>query len=144
MEAYTPACYWFRSTRFPIIRDEDLDTHPGIYGRALAHWLRKGLLDAGYPRARLQATPWGWCIVISRHPRCLWVGCGGALLDDGTATGSPCGGALVWHCHAACEKSPWWTFGWRRRASDAALRELDLTLRRLLLEEPEIQQVDPP
>ncbi|MDG2523987.1 hypothetical protein P6166_01240 [Stenotrophomonas sp. HITSZ_GD] len=145
MEGYAPTCYWFRGTRFPVLPDEALDTGPGIYGRVLAHWLRDGLVAAGHRGARLYPAPWGWCIVVARKPCCLWVGCGGTLMDEAqTPPARVRGDAVLWHCHAACERPPWWRMGWRRHDADAALRELDLLLRRLLMDEPEIQLVDPP
>jgi hypothetical protein len=145
MEGYAPAYYWFRSTRFPVLPDEDLDTAPGIYGRVLAHWLRDGLVAAGYRGARLYPTPWGWCVMLTRQPHCLWVGCGGLIMDDeGPAPDVVRGDSVLWHCHAACEQPPWWRMRWRRHDDAMALRELDLLLRRLLMDEPEIQQVEPP
>lgn len=148
--------YWFRSTRFQIVEGEVLDTGPGIYGRQLAYWLRDGLIEAGYRSAEVEPENWGWCIVVARRPHLLWVGCGGTVHNEGGSgadgaapargnaevRGEVRGDALLWHCHAAVERS--WLMGWWGRAAAAnAVRDLDLALRRLLLADPDIQLVDP-
>jgi hypothetical protein len=133
--------YWFRSTQFRIIEDEDLDTAPGIYGRQLAYWLRDGLVEAGYARADVQPEPWGWCVVVSLRPL-LWVGCGG-VVPDGVDAEAVRGDALLWHCHAEVEHS--WLMGWCRGAAvEASVRQLDIALQTLLVGERRIQLVDPP
>lgn len=146
--------YWFRTTRFQVIAGEDNDTGPGIYGRELAHWLRDGLVAAGYPRAEARPESWGWCILVAEHPRLLWVGCGGLVTEqappDDAMEASPESEAgfdinqeaVLWHCHASVERS-WLPHWWRRHATDTALMDLDTTLRGLLLAEPRIQLVDP-
>lgn len=133
--------YWFRSTRFQLITDEDLDTAPGIYGRQLAYWLRDGLIAAGYTRADVQPEPWGWCVVVTQRPL-LWVGCGG-VVADGAEASEVRGDALIWHCHAEVEHS--WLMGWWRGAAvDAAVRQLDLVLQALLVSEPNIRLTEAP
>ena len=138
--------YWFRSRRFRVEPGEDRPVSPGIYGRQLAHWLRDGLAGRGYPNAQVRQEEWGWCVIARQRPHLLWIGCGS--VDDDTDTAAPPGSIAfaatrLWHCHAAMERS-WLTFWLDRGAADAALADLDLALRGLLLAEPGIQQVDPP
>lgn len=140
--------YWFRSTRFPVAPGEDRDTSPGIYGRQLAYWLRNRLIATGYREAEVQAQSWGWCVIAAREPCLLWVGCGGVMADDHAPPGEDAaarisGDALLWHCHAAAEV-PWLKRWWSRRAAEAAHDSLNLSLRGMLLSDPEIQLVDPP
>lgn len=139
--------YWFRATRFQVIRGEDGDTGPGIYGRQLASWLRDQLVAAGYRDAEVQAESWGWCVLVTDNPCLLWIGCGGVLDDEDADEGTPVepinGSAVLWHCHAVAELS-WLRRWWARGDAESAQRKLDLTLRGLLLAEPEIQLVDPP
>lgn len=138
--------YWFRSTRFEVLRGEDRETSPGIYGRQLALWLRDCLLAVGYREAVIQPEPWGWCILLSRRPYLLWVGCGG-IRDDGTPEGNELGriacDTVLWHCHASADL-PWPRHWWGHGTAEVARRSLDITLRGLLMAAPDVQLVDPP
>jgi hypothetical protein len=39
----------FESSAFAVIPVEDEQTNPGIYGKALAHWLVEQLRASGFP-----------------------------------------------------------------------------------------------
>src|SRR5687767_11080498 len=66
----------FRSDFFQPIPGEDSQTNPGIYGKALAHWLAEQLRARGVTIEEVIAEDWGWLIMVSRKPFLLWIGCG--------------------------------------------------------------------
>ena len=67
--------YWFRSTRFEIEPGEDEEINPGIYGKQLAEWLKARLEESGYKVEPIINEDWGRCLMCSREPFSLWVGC---------------------------------------------------------------------
>jgi hypothetical protein len=67
--------HWFRSTRFEIEPGEDDEINPGIYGKQLAEWLKARLEDHGYKVEPVINEDWGRCLMCSRKPFLLWVGC---------------------------------------------------------------------
>jgi len=152
--------YWFRSTRFRIEPDEDMDANPGIYGRQLAYWLRDQLAPQGWPDAQVIAEDFGWCVMCRQRPFRAWVGCGGvvagdeaaprrsdALADDALLPSRPgqvpmLTDSVVWHCFVQAECS--WLGRMRGQGSAAAAerQRLDAAVRALLTRDPQIQLVD--
>ena len=68
--------YWFTSSLFKIEPGEDEEINPGCYGRQLAVWLKKQLEERGYSVEPIINEDWGRCLMCSRDPFMLWVGCG--------------------------------------------------------------------
>lgn len=58
----------FTSSQFPIEPNEDEDTNPGIYGRALARWLAEQLEPRGIATKEVVAEDWGLCVVTQTRP----------------------------------------------------------------------------
>jgi hypothetical protein len=92
--------YWFTSPLFEVEPGEDEDINPGRYGRQLAVWLKKQLEGRGYSVEPIINEDWGRCLICSRDPFMLWVGCGNAA-DPQQFGHAHVEGALVWHCFAA-------------------------------------------
>lgn len=68
----------FTAKAFPIEAGEDEETNPGIYGRALAHWLGGQLHQAGMTTGEVFAEDFAWClsVMVKNHP--LYVACSSA------------------------------------------------------------------
>ena len=92
--------YWFTSTLFAIEPGEDQEVNPGRYGRQLALWLKDKLEERGYNVEPVIAEDWGRCLMLSRRPFLLWVGCGNV---DDSLDGQPSGNPITWHCFATAE-----------------------------------------
>jgi hypothetical protein len=58
----------FRSAMFPIEDGEDAETHPEIYGKALATWLALQLTAAGHTIRECLAEDFGRLVHVA-HPR---------------------------------------------------------------------------
>ena len=67
----------FESSAFPVDPDEDQETNPGIYGKALASWLAEQLRAAGFSVGAIIAEDFGWCIPVNSKPHALYVACAG-------------------------------------------------------------------
>ena len=65
----------FESSAFAVIPGEDEETNPGIYGKALAHWMAEQLRAAGFPVGEVVAEDFGWCVPVSSSPHRLYVVC---------------------------------------------------------------------
>ncbi len=65
----------FESSAFAVVTGEDEETNPGIYGRALAHWLADQLRASGVPAGTVFSEDFGWCIPIESKPHALHVVC---------------------------------------------------------------------
>src|SRR5262245_31383570 len=65
----------FSSSAFPVEPDEDRDTNPSIYGKALANWLAEQLRAAGLPAGEVIAEDFGWCVPVASAPHKLYVAC---------------------------------------------------------------------
>lgn len=72
----------FTSTAFPVQPGEDQATNPGLYGKALAGWIREQLAARGVGTEGVIPEDFGWVVMISRQPFLLWVGC--CSEDDST------------------------------------------------------------
>ena len=60
---------------FKIEPGEDRQTNPGCYGRAMANWLAGNFKKRGEPVEGVVAEDWGWCLILTRNPYPLWIGC---------------------------------------------------------------------
>jgi hypothetical protein len=67
---------WVETSFFEIEPGEDEETNPGVYGRAFAHWLAERLKARGESVEQIVAEDWGRCVVLTRKPYLLWIGCG--------------------------------------------------------------------
>jgi len=135
--------YRFTCDLFVIEPGEDEEINPRRYGRQLASWLKAGLESRGYSVEPVIAEDWGRCLMCSRDPFLLWVGCGNEHDYDSARPGDPPPPAerIVWHCFAAAEVGVWKR--WFRRLDPApALAELDEALRDILAGEPGIRLLE--
>ncbi len=73
----------FESPAFAVIPGEDEETNPGIYGKALAQWLREHLRAAGVPVGDIIAEDFGWCVPVESKPHSLYVACASAGDEPG-------------------------------------------------------------
>lgn len=65
-----------RTTEFPIRPEEDEETNPGVYGRALADYLVDQIRGRGVDVERVIPEDFGYCIMLERKPLRLWIACG--------------------------------------------------------------------
>jgi hypothetical protein len=126
--------YWFTSSLFKLEPGEDEEINPGRYGRQLAIWLKVQLEQHGYNVETVIAEDWGRCLMLSRDPFSLWVGCGN--VDDPTAN-VPSSENIVWHCFPAAEV-PFLKRIFGKPDTTAALSKLDAELRAIFSAEPAI------
>jgi hypothetical protein len=134
--------YWFKSSKFEIEPGEDEDINPGIYGRQLAVWLKARLEENGYS-VELIDEDWGRCLMCSRDPFSLFVGCAN-MWDPNLSHGLPPNkNEIVWHCFATAE-TPFWKRLFRRPDTTSAVAKLHEDLGRLLTAESQIQLVEEP
>jgi hypothetical protein len=68
----------FESSAFAIETGEDENTNPGVYGKALAHWLSEQLLARGRSAKAPIAEDFGWCIPVESSPQTLYAACANA------------------------------------------------------------------
>lgn len=88
----------FSASCFPIEPGEDRETNPGLYGKALAHWLAGQLQRRGMAPEGVIAEDFGWVVMVARQPLMLWIGC---CSEDGSHS--------EWRVFVAAET------GWLRR-----------------------------
>jgi len=134
--------YWFKSSKFEIEPGEDEEINPGIYGRQLARWLKERLTEKGYPVEGIINEDWGRCLVCSREPFMLWVGCGN-VTDDETGSRPPPKEEVVWHCFATAEVF-FWKRLFRKVQTEPAVSKLHDDLGEILRDESEIMLVQEP
>jgi hypothetical protein len=137
--------YWFKSSRFEIEPGEDDEINPGMYGRRLARWLKQRLEDKGYRVENIINEDWGRCLMCSREPSMLWVGCGN-VTDYETAQpgdGPPANDSVIWHCFATAEV-PFFKRLFRRIEAEPAVLKLHADLGEILRAEPEVTLVQEP
>jgi len=65
----------FESSAFAPLPEEDLETNPEIFGKALALWLAEQLSAAGFTTGHVFAEDFGWCVPIESKPHSLYVSC---------------------------------------------------------------------
>lgn len=128
--------FCFTSTLFEIEQDEGVQLNPGRYGRQLALWLGARFEERGYA-PDIIAEDWGYCVMLSRDPFLLWVGCGN-VEETGIA---PSKDVIVWHCFAATEASLLQKI-FRKPQMHGALQKLHADLRAVLDEEPAIALIE--
>ena len=136
--------YCFTSDLFQIEPGEDKQTNPYRYGKQLSYWLSERLSADGYPNAEVVPEDWGWCVMCSRDPFMLWVGCGNSetmetLENPELLKTQP----IVWQCFVVAEV-PFWKRIFGKTATETSERELNDKLRSLLASEPRIQMVECP
>jgi len=133
--------YWFTSPLFQIEPGEEQEVNPGCYGRQLAIWLKNQLERRGYAVEPIINEDWGRCLMCSRDPFMLWVGCGN--MQTASPGQRPHHEAIVWHCFAVAEV-PFWKRLFRRPDTTAALSRLDKNLGAILTGSTDIQLVQEP
>ena len=74
--------FTFRSRHFSISLGEEEETNPGIYGKALAHWLAENLKAQGLQSEQPFAEDFGWCIRVYQAPHSLYIAC--ANIEEST------------------------------------------------------------
>jgi hypothetical protein len=134
--------YWFKSSKFEIEPGEDEEINPRMYGRQLARWLKQRLGENGYSVEDIINEDWGRCLMCSRDPFMLWVGCGN-VTDYETAQpgdGPPAKDDVIWHCFATAEVF-FWKRLFRRIETQPAVSKLYTDLGEILSAEPEITLV---
>lgn len=139
-----PDGYWFTSSKFDIEPGEDEEINPRIYGRQLAVWLKARLEQSGYTVEDVITEDWGRCLMCSREPFRLWVGCGN-LRDYDTAQpgdGPPAKEDVTWHCFATGEV-PFWKRLFQNVDTGQAVSKLHTDLGNILRSDSEIRLVDP-
>jgi len=97
--------FWFKSGLFKIEDGEDEETNPRCYGKQLAYWLKSKFTEQGYNEVEVIPEDWGWCVMCSRKPYNLWVGCGSMMneLDLETHPTIPDSNEIIWHCFVVAE-----------------------------------------
>jgi hypothetical protein len=131
--------YWFTTSLFEVEPGEDEEINPGLYGRQLALWLKAQLEQRGYSVEPIIAEDWGRCLMCSRDPFLLWVGCGNADTDPADPATEP----IIWHCFPVAEV-PFWKRLFARPDTGPALKQLDADLHFILSTHPEIALVEEP
>lgn len=132
--------YWFTSSIFQVEPGEDDEVNPGRYGRQLAVWLKSRLEDRGYEVEPVIAEDWGRCLMLSRKPFSLWVGCGN-VDDIGRSEAEP--SEIVWHCFPVAEV-PFFKRIFGEPDTAAALLKLNSDLESILFEETTFNLVAEP
>jgi hypothetical protein len=135
--------HWFKSDLFEIEPGEDEEINPRMYGRQLANWLKTRLESLGYEVEPVIAEDWGRCLMVSRDPFMLWVGCGNSP-DYATAKEDdppPATGDVLWTCFAMAEVS-FLKRLFTRPDTAPAVAKLNADLAAILSAEPRITLVD--
>lgn len=135
--------YWFKSSKFEIEPGEDEEINPEIYGRQLARWLKERLEQKGYKVEDIIEEDWGRCLMCSREPFMLWVGCGSVTDHEPRGDGPPAKEDVTWHCFATAEVY-FWKRLFRKVETEPALSRLNADLRDILRAEPELTLVEEP
>ncbi len=135
--------YWFRSTRFEIEPGEDDEINPGIYGKQLAEWLRARLEVRGYKVEPIINEDWGRCLMCSRKPFLLWVGCANVTDLDVSPEVVPPKEQVTWHCFATAEV-PFWRKLLGKIETEPAIAKLHADLGAILAAETTITLVPEP
>ncbi len=132
--------YQFSSNLFEVEPDEDEEINPRMYGRQLAHWLKNQLEMNGYTVEPIINEDWGRCLMCSREPFMLWVGCGNSpdYLTAKPGDPPPAKEDIIWSCFAEAELSLWQRYVKRLDTSEA-LTTLDTTLLNILSSERRIK-----
>jgi hypothetical protein len=143
----------FRSDLFQVDPREDEETNPFCYGRSLAEWVRIKFQDLGYKPEPVIAEDWGWCVMLSREPFMLWVGCGNdrsefysKITPEDKASFAPDGLEIEWSCLVGTDIPIWTSFFWKklfgRASTEKQVRVVTDQLRTMLINEPRIHVSD--
>ena len=130
--------YWFKSSLFDLVPGEDEESNPQCYGKELSAWLGKKLSYLGY-NVEIIPEDWGWCVMCSRKPYSLWVGCG-CMVDDENALNNE---SIVWHCFVVAEV-PFIKRIFGNVNTQSGISKLTSELESILMGEPEIRLVEEP
>ena len=137
--------FWFKSSMFDIEPGEDEEINPRMYGRQLANWLKGQLELRGYDVEPVINEDWGRCLMCSRDPFMLWVGCGN-MTDYSTAQENdppPSKEQVVWHCFAVAE-IPLLKRLFNKPDTAPALQKLNADLSDILSSDPRIVLTEQP
>lgn len=137
--------YWFKSNLFEVEPGEDEETNPRCYGRQPANWLKEKFQSLGYAVEDVIPEDWGWCVMCSREPYMLWIGCRN-LVDYDTATPEdppPTKEELLWNCGVVAEVS-FYKRLFKKIDTQPGLQKLDNELKEILESEEGIQLVESP
>jgi hypothetical protein len=139
------SAYWFTSDLFEIVAGEDEQTNPGIYGKALAGWLRGRLLELGYGVEEVIPEDWGWLVLCARDPYLLGVGCASVTDVEGVDPGDspPAANAVIWHCRTFVEV-PFFKRIFQGIDTKPGVAKLEAELAELFANEPRIQLTEAP
>jgi hypothetical protein len=145
--------FWFKSDLFQIGIDEGREATPGCYGRALGHWLCAHFRKLGYDAKELIPEDWGWCVMCTRKPYMLWIGCGAVLPDEfyenHAPDAQPTVEDIVWHVFPHIEVPFMYLKSWIKKSIGRLdihqpLYELNSELKNILESEPRIELCDTP
>jgi hypothetical protein len=135
---------WLKSSLFEIELGEDENTNPGCYGKQLATWLRSKLIGKGYKVEEVIPEDWGWCVMCTRDPFMLWIGCGSVLDHEPIPDAPrPSGKDVIWSCFVTAEK-PFLRSLFKRIDTSSAVEKLYKEVESLLKSEPAITLMDAP
>jgi hypothetical protein len=118
----------FESSAFGPVQGEDEATNPGVFGRALAHWLRHRLRVEGIAAGEVIPEDFGWIIPVKRKSYSLYVACSNGEAPNGWMVFATAKAGLVSRL-----------FG--KDQSGTALESLYVTLHRCLEAEPSIHGI---
>lgn len=144
--------FWFTSEIFPIEVGEDTETNPLCFGKSLAVWLEKKLLELGYT-TEIIPEDWGWCVMCQSSEYLLWVGCSCIITEEQMQVyegdNPPKGSEVVWHAFSSIE-IPFFNLKslfkkWTGRLDlDTPLETLNINLASILKSEAAIKFCDEP
>lgn len=137
--------FWFQSSMFDIEPGEDEEINPRMYGRQLANWLKEQLELRGYDVEPVINEDWGRCLMCSRDPFMLWVGCGN-MTDYSTAKEGdppPPKEQIIWRCFAVAE-IPLLKRLFNKPDTGPALLKLNADLSDILSSDPRIVLTEEP
>ena len=134
--------YSFKSSKFEIEPGEDEEINPRMYGRQLARWLKERLEAKGYEVEDIINEDWGRCLMCSRDPFMLWVGCGNVTDYESARPGDgpPAKEDVIWRCIATAEVF-FWKRLFRKIETEPAVHKLYADLGEILRAEPQITLV---
>jgi len=137
--------FWFKSDLFEIEKGEDEETNPQCYGKQLSSWLKEKFIGHGYEVEDVIPEDWGWCLICSRKPYSLWVGCGSIVneMEQEDSTTIPDKSEIIWHCFVVAEV-PFLKKLFGRINTQPGIKKLSQELESILLTEPEIEPVPEP
>ena len=128
--------FHIRSTKFPILEDEAEElVNEGMYGKALATYLRKQLKSHGYTVPFFVCEDWGWWVEVKREAFANGVR---IYASDETNDNGP----IAYACalgNASAKKWNWMRF----RFDDVsdAIRQLEADLVSIFEADPEIELI---